>query len=101
MEKLTDLDGLTKEFARAIKSVKNTDETGEPSSEEIQRATIIFIDDTKLFVNEHLNEGFSYDWVSIDGKALFHHDHESNTPNYNYRDLHSIVKGIITFHHLM
>ncbi|WP_405157930.1 hypothetical protein [Paenibacillus sp. FSL H8-0283] len=101
MEELTDLESLTKEFIFAIKLVKNTDKSGEPSSEEIQRATIIFIDDTMLYVTEHLNKGYWYDWVSKDGKLLFHHDHESTTQNFYHRDLNSIIRGIVTFHLLI
>lgn len=101
MEKLTDLEGLTQKFAYAIRSVKDTDKSGEPSSEEIQRATIIFIDDTMLYVTEHLNKGYWYDWVSKDGKSLFHHDHESTTQNFYHRDLNSIIRGIVTFHLLI
>ncbi|MCG7380067.1 hypothetical protein MH215_24025 [Paenibacillus sp. ACRSA] len=101
MEKLTDLESLTKEFIFAIKSVKNTDKSGEPSSEQIQMATIIFIDDTMLHVTEHLNKGYWYDWVSKDGKLLFHYDPESTAQNFFHQDLYSIVRGIVTFHLLI
>lgn len=101
MEKLTDLEGLTKEFAHTIKSVKTTDRSGEPSSEEFQRATIIFIDDSMLYVTKHLNKGYWYDWVSKDGKLLFHHDPESTAQNFFHQDLYSIVRGIVTFHLLI
>ncbi|WP_339298088.1 hypothetical protein MKY92_25355 [Paenibacillus sp. FSL R5-0623] len=101
MDKLTDLESLTKEFIFAIKLVKNTDKSGEPSSKEIQRATIIFIDDTMLYVTEHLKKGYWYDWVSKDGKSLFHHDPESTAQNFYHRDLYSIVRGIVTFHLLI
>lgn len=101
MEELTDLEGLTQKFLFAIKSVKNTDKSGEPSSEEIQRATIIFTDDTLLYVTECLNNGYCYNWVSKDGKSLFHHDHESTTQNFYHRDLNSIIRGIVTFHLLI
>ncbi|WP_274482691.1 DUF6516 family protein [Paenibacillus polymyxa] len=101
MEKLTDLESVAKEFANFIKAVEDTDGTGERSSEGIQRATITFIDDTKLYVTERLNEGYSYGWVSKDGKLLFHHGNEDKTPNYYHRDVYSIVRGIVTFHLLM
>ncbi|WP_240647159.1 toxin-antitoxin system TumE family protein [Paenibacillus nanensis] len=98
MERLTDLEYLTKEFAHAIKAVEDTDTTGLRSSEGVQRATIVFIDDTRLYVTERLNEGYSYDWVSKDGRLLFHHDNEDKTPNFYHRDPYSIVRGIVTFH---
>lgn len=101
MEELTDLEGLTQKFAYAIKSVKDTDKSGEPSSKEIQRATIIFIDDTMLYVTEHLTKGYWYNWVSKDGKLLFHHDSENTTQNFYHRDLYSIIRGIVTFHLLI
>lgn len=101
MENLTDLESLKKEFAYAIKSVEDTDTTGLRSSEGIQRATIIFIDDTRLYITEYSNENCSYDWVSKDGRLLFHYDPESKMPNYYHRDLPSIVRGIITFHFLI
>ncbi len=101
MEMLTDLEVLTKKFGPAIKLVEDTDGSRERSSEGIQRATITFIDDTKLCITEKLNVGYSYDWISKDGKLLFHHDNEDKTPNFNHRDLHSIVRGIVTFHLLL
>jgi|GEM_PF-6397330 len=51
----TNLDVLKKAFGHAIQSIRDTDSTGMHSSIYAQRATIIFSDNSKLYVTEKLN----------------------------------------------
>lgn len=119
---------LERIFKDGIFTIKETDSTGRLSTIYALRATIIFVDHTRLYVTEHLKHGkiisFQYDWVDQTDKILgkYHgeaHDDEdyktetepyhvhppddakltnkTRFPNYEYRDLFSIVEGIYLF----
>ncbi|EJL47865.1 hypothetical protein PMI08_00049 [Brevibacillus sp. CF112] len=77
----TNLEVLKKTFGHAIQFIHDTDGTGMRSSIFAQRATIVFSDNSRLYVTEKLNK-----------------QHQTRFPNYYYNDLFSIVEGIFLFY---
>lgn len=71
----SNLELLKKQFGHAIQFIHDHDSTGLKSSAFAQRATIVFLDGSKLYVTENLNkrqkiETYWYDWVAADGKTI-------------------------------
>jgi Family of unknown function (DUF6516) len=71
----SNLNALQKAFGHAISLIRNTDSTGMPSSAFTQRATIVFVDGSQLYVTEKLAknqiiEAYWYDWIAPDGKTV-------------------------------
>lgn len=82
----TNLDELQKAFGEAIMFIRETDSTGLTSSLLFQRATIVFSDNSLMYVTEKLTKQgaiieYYYDWISSDKSTIakFHsepHDQE-------------------------
>ena len=70
----SNLELLKKIFGYAIQRLEETDSSGMKSSVFAQRATLIFSDNSKLYVTEKLAKGkivsFQYDWVNEEGQSL-------------------------------
>lgn len=86
----TNLDVLKKAFGHAIQSIRDTDSTGMQSSLYAQRATIIFSDNSKLYVTEKLNkhqiiEEYWYDWIAPDEKTVWGKYHGEPHDNEGYQ----------------
>ncbi|WP_149095940.1 toxin-antitoxin system TumE family protein [Paenibacillus terrae] len=87
---------LKRTFGDAISLVRDTDSTGKTSTAYAQRATLVFVDDSKLYITEHIRHGvithYYYDWISKDDKqvlAKFHcephqdEDYQTTTEPYH------------------
>ncbi|MDP4098338.1 DUF6516 family protein [Paenibacillus sp. P96] len=76
--------------------IRETDSTSKPSSAFAQRATLVFVDNSKLYITEHLKSGlithYYYDWIHGNGNqvlAKFHcephddPDYQTDTEPYH------------------
>ncbi|KIL38701.1 hypothetical protein SD70_24970 [Gordoniibacillus kamchatkensis] len=86
----TNLIELQRIFGEAIQTIRETDSTGLTSSFLVQRATIVFLDGSLLYITEYLSkqqliERFNYDWISPDKTTVLAKFHSEPHTDKDYQ----------------
>jgi hypothetical protein len=82
---------LQRDFSAIIFDIRDGDSSGRPSTTQWVRKTIIFHNQTKLYVTEHLDNGmidfYYYDWVTPNDKVILKWHSEPHDDDKRYQTL--------------
>jgi hypothetical protein len=80
---------LQQDFASIILDIRDGDASGRPSTKEWARKTIVFHNKTKLYVTEHIENGYIsfyyYDWVTPNEETILKWHSESHDNDKRYQ----------------